>query len=263
MKGFVLFDIDGVIRDVASSYRLAIQETVNHFAGWRPTLTNIDSLKSEGCWNNDWEASLELIRRSEIQVNSSFEIPTLKEVVKTFSDFYFGGDPQGDSSKWKGFIKNEILLVDPGFFEQLNNKGFKWGFVSGAEAESARFVLEKRLNLWKPPLIAMGEAPDKPNPKGLLNLSRKLLGAPLGAGAPPIAYVGDTVADIQTIKNARKEIPTQKFFSLGVAPPHLHGHANREKREIYEKNLQAAGADIILKSTSEILTLESNWKTKK
>ncbi len=29
--GLILFDIDGVIRDVTNSYRLAIQETVNFF----------------------------------------------------------------------------------------------------------------------------------------------------------------------------------------------------------------------------------------
>ena len=36
--GLILFDIDGVIRDVTNSYRLAIQETVNFFSGWRPSI---------------------------------------------------------------------------------------------------------------------------------------------------------------------------------------------------------------------------------
>ena len=44
MRGILLFDIDGVIRDVADSYRLAIQETVNHFCQWHPTIKNIDDL---------------------------------------------------------------------------------------------------------------------------------------------------------------------------------------------------------------------------
>ena len=56
--GLILFDIDGVIRDVTNSYRLAIQETVHFFSEWRPSIEDIDSIKSEGSWNNDWDLSL-------------------------------------------------------------------------------------------------------------------------------------------------------------------------------------------------------------
>ena len=59
----LLFDIDGVIRDVAGSYRRALQETVAHYSGWRPDASDIDRLKAEGSWNTDWDASLELLRR--------------------------------------------------------------------------------------------------------------------------------------------------------------------------------------------------------
>mgnify|MGYP001479858217 CR=1 FL=1 len=44
----LLFDIDGVIRDVAGSYRRALQETVAHYSGWRPDASDIDRLKAEG-----------------------------------------------------------------------------------------------------------------------------------------------------------------------------------------------------------------------
>ena len=46
--GLILFDIDGVIRDVTNSYRMAIQETVCFFCGWKPSIQDIDYLKSEG-----------------------------------------------------------------------------------------------------------------------------------------------------------------------------------------------------------------------
>ena len=55
-RAVLLFDIDGVIRDVAGSYRRAIVETVQHFSGWAPELDAIDALKGEGRWNNDWQA---------------------------------------------------------------------------------------------------------------------------------------------------------------------------------------------------------------
>ncbi len=253
LRGFLLFDIDGVLRDVANSYRLAIQETVNHFCDWRPTIQDIDELKSEGGWNNDWKASQEMIRRCQSKNNLAYQTPEFEEIIQVFSDFYFGGDPNGDSRQWEGFIKNEPLLVERGFFEKLTSKGFEWGFISGAEPPSAKYVLETRLRLQNPPLIAMGDAPDKPDPTGLLYLARQLAGVPLGQGVPPIAYLGDTVADVKTIQQARIKVPSQIFISLAVAPPHLHNKKHKQMRLNYEKQLREAGADIIIKSTSEVL----------
>ena len=61
----VIFDIDGVIRDVTKSYRRALADTVAQFTqnAYRPTMDDIDTLKSEGIWNNDWEGSQEFIYR--------------------------------------------------------------------------------------------------------------------------------------------------------------------------------------------------------
>jgi len=124
--------------------------------------------------------------------------------------------------------------------------------VSGAESASAKFVLEKRLGLKSPPLISMGDAPDKPNPQGFINLSKKLIGDKLGESNIPIAYVGDTIADINTVINARKKISSQKFISIGIAPPHLHLNSRLKERNSYEKNLRNAGADLILNSIYDL-----------
>lgn len=61
----IIFDIDGVVRDVGGSYRRAIADTVEHFTGgvYRPSGVELDQLKSEGIWNNDWEATQELVYR--------------------------------------------------------------------------------------------------------------------------------------------------------------------------------------------------------
>lgn len=258
-RAVLLFDIDGVIRDVAGSYRRAIVETVHHYSGWRPDPARIDALKAEGCWNNDWEASLELLRRRRDDPQAPqppFPLPPFEELVAVFGGFYFGGDPEGDPNQWRGFIGDEPLLVEPSFFEQLTAAGILWGFVSGAEPPSVRFVLEQRLALVAPPRIAMGEAPDKPDPTGLLRLAAELLqrhgGRPLGPLAPPVAYLGDTVADVETVQRARRQRPDQRFWSLAVAPPHLHGAEQRPSRQRYEARLRAAGADRILANTAEV-----------
>ena len=250
--GLILFDIDGVIRSVERSYRLSLKKTVYKFTGWEPSYVDIDNAKNEGIWNNDWDLSLEFIKRFKKKGNFNIEIPSRKDIVKCFEEFYFGGDPNEDSKYWSGLITNEELLVDKKFFDLLESNGIIWGFVSGAESASAKFVLEKRLGLKSPPLISMGDAPDKPDPKGFISLSKKLLGDKLGSSNIPIGYVGDTIADINTVINAKKEIPSQKFISIGIAPPHLHSKSRLNERVSYEKNLQDAGADLILNSIYDL-----------
>lgn len=251
-RAVLLLDIDGVIRDVGGSYRRAIAETVQHFSGWRPEPAEIDSLKAEGRWNNDWEASAELLRRHGRTANSPSQQPAFSTLVDVFNGFYFGGDPDGDPSSWSGFIGDEPLLVCKDFFTELSEADLAWGFVSGAEPPSARYVLVQRLELVQPPLKAMGDAPDKPNPEGLLQLARELIGGDLGPQAPPVAYLGDTVADVLTVVNARKAYPLQRFFAFGVAPPHLHH--NPVQRRKHEQELLSMGADAVIDATTTILS---------
>jgi HAD superfamily phosphatase len=236
-----------VVRDVAGSYRRALSETVHHYGGWRPEPASIDALKGEGRWNNDWEASLELLRRG-----GHSPLPDFDALVAVFSGFYFGGDPEGDPAHWQGFIGSEPLLVERSFFAALSEAAIAWGFVSGAEPPSARYVLQQRLGLGDPPLIAMGDAPDKPDPTGLLRLAGALAGGPLGPDAPPIAYLGDTVADVLTVQRARQAEPQQRWHSLAVAPPHLHGDDHHAARSAYEQGLLAAGADRVISHTASL-----------
>ena len=259
MRGLLLFDIDGVIRDVSGSYRRAIQETVSHFTNIRPHLREIDSLKEEGLWNNDWDASNELIKRHFEKEHIYLEKPTRESVITVFNNFYFGEESYSDCKKWTGFIKSEPLLVDKIFFKELTENDIKWGFVSGSEKSSVKYLLENRLNLNSPPLVAMEDAPGKPNPEGLIKLSRKILQSDLGINTAPIAYLGDTVADILTIKEAKKIFPQQDFISFGIAPPHLQRSNKKPERIKYEQNLELAGADKILKSTNDVLIEVNNY----
>ena len=257
-RGVLLFDIDGVIRDVAGSYRRALQSTVEHYSGWRPDPGCIDALKEEGCWNNDWDASLELLRRHQTHPTAGDELPARDDLVAVFSRFYFGSDPEGDPTLWDGFICDEPLLVNQAFFHDLSRLGVGWGFVSGAEPPSAQFLLSTRLGLGDAPLIAMGDAPDKPDPTGFLRMAADLLAQPFSADAPVVAYLGDTVADVQTVIHARALWPQQRFVSLAVVPPHLQAPDQQQARARYEEGLRQAGADRILQNTSEALEWGAN-----
>jgi HAD superfamily phosphatase len=242
----VIFDIDGVIRDVSNSYRRAISDTVEHFTdgAWRPTMVDLDNLKSEGIWNNDWEASQELIYRYFELNNRSRETITLDyaEIVDFFQQKY-----RGKRDRFDGYITTEPLLVSASYLEQLTANKIGWGFFSGATRGSAEYVLKQRLGLASPVLIAMEDAPGKPDPQGLLMTIDKLesLNSKL-----PVFYLGDTVADMYTIVRAREIQPQRQWIGIGILPPHIN--RDRTRIESYREKLQQAGAAIVLDNVEEL-----------
>ena len=249
----VVFDIDGVIRDVAGSYRLALSDTVEHFTeggliagGWRPTPIDIDTLKGEGIWNNDWEASLELAYRYfEGLGQSRTDYPLSYEAIVAFFQSKYRGEMVDGA--WTGYLAGEPLLVDRDYFEDLTSAGIKWGFFSGATIVSARFVLEGRVGLESPLLVAMEDAPGKPDPAGLF-MVMKALDAAIGE---TVVYVGDTVADITTIMRAREQDLGRSFLAVGSLPPHVVT-GEPAVRVAYEAGLRSAGADAIVSSVQAV-----------
>jgi HAD superfamily phosphatase len=244
-----IFDIDGVVRDVGGSYRRALADTVAAFTqeSNRPSPAQIDALKGEGRWNNDWQASQELIfRYFEGQGRSR---PSLEGdgslAYETIVDYFqrrYRGPILEDPEQWSGYICQEPLLMGKPYLESLTAASMPWGFVSGATPASAAYVLERRLGLIAPPLIAMGEAPDKPDPTGLIAMADRLDPSALQPSpAQPVLYAGDTVADMYTVVNARTTRPDRRWIAVGVLPPHVQG--DPEVAAAYSETLRQAGAD--------------------
>ncbi|WGV28690.1 TIGR01548 family HAD-type hydrolase [Halotia branconii] len=247
-KAIVIFDIDGVVRDVSGSYRRAIADTVEYFTNkaYRPTPLDIDQLKSEGVWNNDWEASQELIYRYLAGQGQSREQLQLdyKAIVDFFQSRYRGTDPDN----FTGYICNEPLLLQASYLEQLTQAGIAWGFFSGATRASANYVLEKRLGLKSPVLIAMEDAPGKPDPTGLFATVQQLENNLDELSV--IVYVGDTVADMYTVVKAREINPHRIWIGVGVLPPHVQETAQR--RDAYAQTLLTAGAAVVLSNVEQL-----------
>ncbi|WP_200862402.1 TIGR01548 family HAD-type hydrolase [Chlorogloeopsis fritschii PCC 9212] len=248
MNTIVVFDIDGVVRDVGGSYRRALADTVEHFTAkaYRPTSVDIDQLKSEGIWNNDWEASQELIYRYfETQGRSRQQLQLdYENIVAFFQSRYRGTDPDN----FTGYICDEPLLLQPSYLEQLTLAGITWGFFSGATRASATYVLQRRLGLQSPVLIAMEDAPGKPDPTGLFATVR-LLEDGLDKKST-VVYVGDTVADMYTVEKARSQQRDRTWIGVGVLPPHVQETAAR--RDAYAQTLQQAGAAIVLNNVEQL-----------
>ena len=113
----LIFDIDGVIRDVSESFRKCIQLTVNKFADITPSMEDIDEIKNEGNWNNDWDLSIEILKRYKKVGHEELKIPKRDLLVKIFNNFYFGEDSNfKDSSTWNGLVIKEkftsILYIE-------------------------------------------------------------------------------------------------------------------------------------------------------
>jgi HAD superfamily phosphatase len=248
----IIFDIDGVIRDVSQSYRRALADTVEYFTdqAYRPTSIDIDNLKAEGIWNNDWEASQEFIYRYFMkQGKNPTEIAiTYQEIVQYFQSRYRGTDPEN----WNGYICNEPLLVQHNYFQELTQASISWGFFSGATRGSATYILEKRLGLKSPTLIAMEDAPGKPDPTGLFTTIQLLENG--NNSISNIIYVGDTVGDMYTIENAKKIDNSRNWIGVGVLPPHVQ--ETTERQNSYTEIMIKAGAKIVFNNVEKLTPQE-------
>lgn len=246
----VIFDIDGVIRDVGHSYRLALADTVEQFTAgaYRPSPVEIDALKTEGQWNNDWEASRELIYRyfetqGQNRSQTNLDYP---EIVAFFQSRYRGPDPD----HWTGYICHEPLLVQLTYLENLTQADISWGFFSGATRGSAAYVLEKRLGVDNPILVAMEDAPGKPDPTGLIMTVQQLEERDRIPALTPVIYAGDTVADLQTVQRARTLQPERTWIGVGVLPP--HAQQSEAYAQAYALNLQRVEAKIVLSNIEQL-----------
>ncbi|PZO14660.1 MAG: TIGR01548 family HAD-type hydrolase [Leptolyngbya foveolarum] len=253
MKPFAIavFDIDGVVRDVGGSYRRAIADTVEHYTGsqYRPTVEDIDRLKSEGIWNNDWQASEVMVHRYFEQQEQPKHEASYEEIVGYFQRQYRGPDTE-DPDQWTGYIASEPLLMDEGYLRSLSQSGIPYAFFSGATQGSANFVLQRRIGLTAPILIAMEDAPSKPDPTGLMMAVQRIEAQQPAAKGLPVLYAGDTAADMKTITAAQEQFPDRQWFAVGILPPHAQKNADYKAK--YAEKLSAAGAIVVLENVQAL-----------
>ncbi|CAN5531258.1 HAD hydrolase-like protein [soil metagenome] len=223
----VLFDMDGVLVDVAGSYRRAIAETVAAMGGGEVTPTEIQSYKDRGGFNDDWRLTHQLL----IDHGREVDFP---EVVAAFQERYRGVN-------WSGLIANEPAQVRIDTLRQVA----KWchlALVTGRPREEASFTLGRfGWDEFFPVMIAMEdtEGRGKPDPSGLLDALAQL-SAREGKELNPerSAYVGDTVDDMRAALAAR-------MLAIGVVPA---GQDFKTHAEV----LTRAGARAVLSSPDDL-----------
>ena len=221
MPGEVLvFDMDGVLVDVSESYREAISQTVFNFTGREISRAEIQDLKNEGGWNNDWEVSHHFVRRFGVEV--SYE-----EVVDYFQKIFFGADGS------EGLICRERWVAEPGLLERLSER-YQFAIFTGRIREEVRFTLGRfAAGLQFDPIVTTDDVVRaKPAPDGLLRIAELAPGKRLW-------YIGDAVDDARCARAAGAAF-------IGVAAP-----SNPRFRELAAL-LRQGGARAVLEDINQL-----------
>lgn len=271
----VVLDIDGVLVDVAESYRRAIIDSIHTVYGQTIERRDIQAFKNAGGFNNDWEltdaAALYVLstregvemsvteftdaianfgggveaahavveqfpRQVHTRVNDMWDHDRLRDVFQALylgADRYReleGDDPPVDAS---GYIENEPVLVDPETLDQLCSQ-YSVGVVTGRPVGEAEIALERvGLSLPENRRFTMDDPePGKPAPDALITLAGRV-------GADCIAFVGDTLDDVRTARNATETDSERVYYGIGTLSGGLTGDDGRQK-------FVSAGADGVI-----------------
>jgi HAD superfamily hydrolase (TIGR01548 family) len=186
-KPLLVFDMDGVLVDVTESYLETIARTVEHFTGARPTNEQIQELKNQGGFNDDWILSHHMVQAAGRDAEF--------ETVKAHFQALFLGDGAN------GLILREQWVARPGLFERLGEQ-YRFAIFTGRPQPDARLTLDRFApELTFDPVIGMYDvAHHKPAPDGLV------------AAGPAAFYIGDSVDDARCARAA-------KVPFIGIAAP--------------------------------------------
>jgi histidinol-phosphate aminotransferase len=216
----ILFDMDGVLVDVDTSYRMAIKKTAEFFVKEEITLEEIQKYKDKGGYNNDWDLTEAIIISRKKKI-------TKIGIINLFQQFYLGRN-------WDGLIQNEQLLMDVDILEKLSST-FKLGIVTGRPRKELEFTLKRfKITKYFDISICMEDTKGKgkPDPFGIELAIKKLK-------AGRAIYVGDTVDDIIAAKAA------------GITPAAvLQDNSTNYKKK--KEKFVGLGSKYILQSVNEV-----------
>jgi len=260
----IVLDIDGVLVDVANSYRRAIVETLDRTYGETIDRDGVQSFKDAGGFNDDWElthaAALYLLATRE-----GYDAP-----LGRFTDAIAasGGGPDGahtvvadvldpDARERVHAAWDPDALTDT--FQQLYLGPELYRELEGGDpdVETAGFIHDETV-LAAPETLdtltdrfAVGVVTGRPEAEAAIALERVGLDLPAEhvvtmdspvAGKPDpeglvglaecldaecLAFAGDTLDDVRTVHNAR-EVDDRTYFGVGVLTGGLTGETGRE-----------------------------------
>ncbi|AQL42356.1 HAD family hydrolase [Halorientalis sp. IM1011] len=280
----VVLDIDGVLVDVADSYRRAIVESIEHVYGDTVDRAAIQQFKDAGGFNNDWEltyaAALYVLATQygldrdlesftdmiaatgggldaaeTVVVNAVgpaereriYEAWDRERLREVFQQLYLGGDLYRDleDADPDADLDTEGFINDePKLADPEALSRLERGFDVGVL--TGRPAAEADIALDRVGL----EIPDEHRftmddwEEGKPH-PRALTTLAERFGAESVAFAGDTLDDVRTAVNAAEADPDRTYYGVGVLTGGLTGESGREK---YER----AGADLVIDSINDL-----------
>ena len=280
----VVLDIDGVLVDVADSYRRAILESVDRVCGKPIDPDAVQAFKDAGGFNNDWEltdaAALFVLARRE----------GLRMDVDEFTDRV--GDLGGGLGAAKEVVGDLPRVAQARVRDQWDRDALRETF----QALYLGDELYRELEGGEPPFEADGYIHDEPTlvaPETIADLTERfdvgvLTGRPaaeadialerVGLDVPEdrrftmddweegkphpralvelaerfdaerVAFAGDTLDDVRTARSADETDETRVYYGIGVLTGGLTGEAGREK-------FAGVGADAVVDDVNELVEL--------
>jgi HAD superfamily phosphatase len=278
----VVLDVDGVLVDVSESYRRAIVESVERVYGETIPKAGVQSFKEAGGFNNDWEltdaaalyvlagregldvdlaaftdaiadrgggpaAAEAVVRDSLADATPVFDAWDPDRLRAVFQQLYLGAELYRDLEGREpdldtgGYIHDETVIVTPETLDALAD--YPLCVLTGRPAAEADVALDR---------AGLAVAPDrrftmddweagKPDPTALVTLAERT-----DAGA--VVFVGDTLDDVRTARNAADADPERTYYGVGVLTGGLRGDRGRTA-------FGEAGAAAVLDSVNDLPAL--------
>ena len=278
----VVLDVDGVLVDVADSYRRAVVDTVARIHGETISRSTLQAFKDAGGFNNDWELTdalaLYVLARSE-----GFD-----RCVEGFTDRIaasgggFSGarsvvDDEMDAAAreriYAALDREQLREV----FQQLYLGSDKYREIEGNEPtlSEAGYIHDETVLVDRSTLetllanFEVGVLTGRPAAEADIAMDRVGLDIPADhrftmddwdAGKPDpdalvtlaerfdadtVTFAGDTLDDVRTAVNAADADSDRTYHGIGVLTGGLTGESGREKFE-------QAGADAVVESVNDL-----------
>lgn len=155
----ICFDMDGVLIDTSGSYDQTVLATVKALSGKNVSVDDIESLRRQGGFNNDWVLSRQLLLNLEVEVS-------LEKVTDVFQTIYLGENNDG-------LVNNERPLINQSFVSKINQSNKNFTIVTGRPKKEA-LAGQAFVNLSSLELISLDDVQQgKPSPEGIQKLQQK------------------------------------------------------------------------------------------
>lgn len=278
----VVLDVDGVLVDVADSYRRAIVDTVERRHGTTIDRAGIQRFKDAGGFNNDWEltdaAALFVLARqagydSDIAVftDAIAERGGGLDAAKTAVETALDADAHSAVfDDWDPTQNREVfqqLYLGSDRYRELEDDEPSIDVEGYIDAETV--LIDQETIDWLQERYQTGVLTGRPAAEADIALDRAGFAVPdahrftmddweegkphpqalvtLGErfAADSVAFVGDTLDDIRTAVNAADADPDRSYHGVGVLTGGLSGESGRQK-------FMDTGATTVLDSVNDL-----------